>query len=239
MNVRLGKGFAFFGARYGLVLLANAIVTRLMLKVGFLAEAPFVLYFAVSIVTTVYGGIGPGLFSTALSAFLVAFCFIPPFFEVSLYGKLEDILQIAFYVMVSGMSCAFLAGWKRKLEHFHDEAAECREIAETAPEGVFLLDQHECIIYANEISRKLFAEADEDLIGRKLDFAVPRELYCTQLESLRDSLNTRREAKPIRFMRKPHSSRAPICLELRLRTFSRHGHAMFAAWFHQIENFAT
>src|SRR5687767_12847255 len=154
MKVRRHKGIAFVAARYGLVIVANAIVTRLTLKLEFLAESPFVLFFAVAIVSTVYGGIGPGLLSTVLSAFLVAFCFLPPFFEFSLDGKPENILQIALYVMVSGMSCAFLAGWKRKLEHFHDEATECRDIAETAPEGVFLLDENERIIYANEVSRK-------------------------------------------------------------------------------------
>jgi PAS domain S-box-containing protein len=234
MRVRLQKGFAFFVARYGLVVVANAIVTRLTLKLEFLAEAPFVLFFAVAIVSTVYGGIGPGLFSTALSAFLVAFCFIAPFFEVSLDGKPEHTLQLALYVMVSGMSCAFLAGWKRKLEHFHDEAAECRDIAETAPEGVFLLDENERIIYANEISRKLFAEPREELIGRKLDFAVPRELYEPQLQVLRESLNTRRQPDPIRFALQRGRGGA-IHLELRLRTFSRRGQAMFAAWFHPVE----
>ena len=234
MRVRLQKGFAFFAARYGLVLVANAIVTRLTLKLEFLSEAPFVLFFAVAIISTVYGGIGPGLFSTALSAFLVAFCFMAPFFEISLSGKPEHTLQLALYVIVSGMSCAFLAGWKRKLEHYHDEAAECRDIAETAPEGVFLLDESERIIYANEISRKMFAGPREDLIGRKLDFAVPRDLYEPQLQELRESLNTRKELDPIRFVTQ-HGPGAAIQLELRLRTFSRRGHAMFAAWFHRIE----
>lgn len=233
MKVRLQKGSAFFVARYGLVIVANAIVTRLTLRLEFLAESPFVLYFAVAIVSTVCGGIGPGLLSTVLSAFLVSFCFFPPFFEFPLNGKPEMVLQIALYVIVSGMSCAFLAGWKRKLEQFHDEAAECRSIAETAPEGVFLLDENERIIYANEVSRRIFGEPHEELIGRKLDFAVPRDLYRAQLEALRNSLNTRSEAKPIRVLRNAKQG-APMCLELRLRTFSRHGHAMFAAWFHEV-----
>jgi PAS domain S-box-containing protein len=233
MKVRLHKGIAFFVARYLLVILANAVVTRLTLRLEFLAESPFVLYFAVGIVSTVCGGIGPGLFSTALSAFLASFCFFPPYFEFSLYGKPEHILQIALYVIVSGMSCAFLAGWKRKLELFHDEAAECRDIAETAPEGVFLMDENERIIYANEVSRRMFGEAQGDLIGRKLDFAVPRELYRAQLEALRDSLNSRVQARPIRVVRNVKPG-APMYLELRLRTFSRHGHAMFAAWFHEV-----
>jgi PAS domain S-box-containing protein len=233
MKVRRAKGFAFFAARYALVIVANAIVTRLTLKLEFLAEAPFVLFFAVAIVTTVYGGIGPGFLSTLLSAFIVSFCFFPPFFEFSMYGKPEHILQMALYVIVAGMSCAFLAGWRRKLQLFHDEAAECRDIAETAPEGVFLLDENERIIYANEVSRKWFGGGHDDLVGLKLDFAVPRELYRQQLEALRDSLNTRLQFKPISLVREVKEG-TPRRLELRLRTFSRHGHAMFAAWFHEV-----
>ena len=234
MKVRLRKGIAFFVARYGLVIVANAVVTRLTLRLELLAEAPFVLYFAVAIVSTVCGGVGPGLLSTVLSAFLVSFCFVPPFFEISLYGKPEHILQIALYVIVSGMSCAFLAGWKRKLEQFHENDAECRHIAETTPEGVFLLDENERIIYANDVGRRMFSEVKDELIGLKLDFAVPRELYRPQLEALRDSLNTRLQAKPIRVLRNLKQGQGPMYLELRLRTFSRHGHAMFAAWFHEV-----
>ena len=132
------------------------------------------------------------------------------------------------------MSCAFLAGWKRKVEHFHEEAAESRDITETAPEAVLVLDESERIIYANEISRKIFGQPREDLMGRELDFAVPRELYGPQLEALRHGSNSHREAKPIRLVRK-RGTCAAISLDLRLRTFSRHGHAMFAAWFHQVE----
>ena len=234
MKVRLGKGAAFTAARYGLAVVANAFVTQLTLGVPFMREMPFVLFFAVTIVSALYGGIGPGLLAIVLSAFLVAFCFMPPYFELSFNGNPEQVLQVALYVIVAGMSCAFLAGWKRKVLHFQGEEAKYRSLTETTPEGVLMFDEQERILYANEAGRRMFGEGAEELIGSQLEAIVPRDVYGAILEALRRRIDSRLQEKAVRFISERRKGN-PLCLDLTLQIFSQDGRAMFAAWFHKVE----
>jgi PAS domain S-box-containing protein len=233
IKIRLQKGVAFTVARYGLAVVGNAFVTQLTLRFAFMREMPFVLFFAVAMISTLYGGIGPGFLAIALSASIVAFALMPPYFRIPVNADPEHALQIALYVLVSAMSCAFLAGWERKVLHFQEEEAKYRNLTESTPEGVLLMDDHERIIYVNDMGRRLFGEPQESLIGKQLEAIVPREIYGPAWEELRHRLDSRKEVEPVRFVREC-AKQGAVCLELTLRTFSQKGHALFAAWLHPV-----
>ncbi len=234
MKVRLQKGAAFMVARYGLAVVANAFVTQLTFSVGFMREMPFVLFLAVAIISTLCGGIGPGLLAIILSTAIVGFCFMPPYYEFSLRWNAEQVSQLALYVIVAGMSCAFLAGWKRKVLYFQEEEAKYRNLAETTPEGVLLFDENERIVFANEAGRRIFGEGPGNLVGSRLEEVVPRNVYDPALEALRHPMDSRKKAKPVRFVSERRREKS-LCLDLTLQAFSQHGHLIFAAWFHEVE----
>ena len=229
MKLRLKKGAAFVAARYGLAVLANGVVTQLTFKVELLQEMPFVLYFAVAIVSTLYGGIGPGLLAIALSAFLVPFCFMPPYYELSFGGQPENAMQIALYVLVAGMSCAFLAGWKRRVLHLQEEEAKFRNLIETTAEGVLLIDDQERVVYVNEAGKRLLG-AQASFIGEPLGSILPRESYGSAMDRLRSRTDSRRE-EPVQVIT-PRSKPSPLPLQMTLRRLSHQGHGLIAAWLH-------
>jgi K+-sensing histidine kinase KdpD len=66
--------------RYGFAIILLAFITLLKIQYfEYIGEkTPFLLYFGVVIIATGFGGIGPGILSTILSAIVCSYFFIPP-----------------------------------------------------------------------------------------------------------------------------------------------------------------
>jgi K+-sensing histidine kinase KdpD len=88
-------------ARYATAVLSVvvALVIGLLLN-RFLETAPFVSLFLCAImVTSWYGGVGPGLFATALSISAFEYYFLPPIHSVAV--ALKDIPRIALFAITA------------------------------------------------------------------------------------------------------------------------------------------
>lgn len=73
--------------RYGIAGLSVLLATVLMLLLDPLigmSQSPFLLFFGAVVVGAWYGGLGPGLFATALSGFISFYYFIPPVYSLSI-----------------------------------------------------------------------------------------------------------------------------------------------------------
>jgi K+-sensing histidine kinase KdpD len=88
-------------ARYAMAVLSVvvALVTGLLLN-RFLETAPFVSLFLCAImVTSWYGGVGPGLFATALSILAFDYYFLPPIHSVA--AALKDIPRLVLFAITA------------------------------------------------------------------------------------------------------------------------------------------
>jgi PAS domain S-box-containing protein len=123
--------------RYGFAVatVALAIAIRLpfpeLLGTGF----PFLFFFPAILASAWFGGLGPGLVATVLSALLANYLYIEPVF---VFGLLPgDLLQIARFLavgaVVSGLSQALRASRQRLVEAARESEERFRITADSAP----------------------------------------------------------------------------------------------------------
>src|SRR5829696_1718616 len=74
------KRFLDIGLRYGVALLAvgAALIFKLLLDPLTVQDTPFLLVFGAIILSAWYGGLGPGLMATAISALATDYLFLYP-----------------------------------------------------------------------------------------------------------------------------------------------------------------
>src|SRR5919106_5116629 len=89
--------------RYIVSILAPAVALALTLAIMPLAETATLLLFLVAVmVTTWYGGRGPGAVAIVLGAGFIAYFILPPVYEFYIAGS-TDLLRFAVYLGSSGM----------------------------------------------------------------------------------------------------------------------------------------
>ncbi len=86
--------------RYGIALALVAVALELTLLVRvYLTATPTTLFFAAVAFAAWYGGTGPGLFSTVLSALAVDYFVVPPLYQFDL--NLDHAIRLVVFVVVS------------------------------------------------------------------------------------------------------------------------------------------
>jgi PAS domain S-box-containing protein len=118
--------------RYGVavVLVGIAIITRGLLHPVLEASSPFLLFTVAVAVAAKYGGLGPGLFATALSAVAAIYLFIPPEFSLAVADPREGVRITIFViagVLISTMTDALHRARREALQSAHDAAQHARE----------------------------------------------------------------------------------------------------------------
>jgi two-component system cell cycle sensor histidine kinase/response regulator CckA len=95
------------------------------------AQLPFTTLVVAVLVAAWYGGLGPALLATGLSAFLGLFLFIPPSYSLQLTGRME-ILRVLFFC-VTGVIAAMLGESRLRAQaRAEASASEARNAADLA-----------------------------------------------------------------------------------------------------------
>ena len=149
---RLPGGLRRAAARYGLA--AAAIVGVLALKLALVPwveqDTPFLLFFAAVLLAGWYGGLGPGLFATALAAAGSAFFFMPPYQDFRVHDPAQRVRLALFVgegVFISALAAILQAARRRadaataeslRLKHRLLEASERarRDVGHDLHEGL-------------------------------------------------------------------------------------------------------
>jgi signal transduction histidine kinase len=127
--------------RYSVAIVATAVAftTRFLLKSVLGDVAPLLMFTLSVVVSAWYGGLGPGLLATALSAFLGDYFFIEPFNSSRIYPeRIEEVIFLGIGMSISVLSQArlsLLEKWRQLLDSERDArmAAEgARMVAEDA-----------------------------------------------------------------------------------------------------------
>ena len=200
----------FYGLAVGLS--ALALVLMVLLR-PLMEESVFFLFLAAVAVSAIYGGLGPGLMATTLSALATNYFFLEPYYEL-LSGR-EETLRLAIF-LATGVMVSWLAdGHKRAEELLHQRNEDLRrEVAQrkTLEERLvyrashdYLTDLHNQASFYEHLSRAsegarrrgskvavMFVDLDDfklvnDSLGHQQGDKVLRAVAERLTESLRGS----------------------------------------------------
>lgn len=152
--------------RYG-VAIALCIIELVLSYVfhDFFMRAPFLLSSAVVILSAWYGGLGPGLLATAISAVAGIYFFVPP--TTTLLGNdLRLLSQIAIYIvvgiLVSSLNARRIAT-ARALRASRDQLAV---ILAGVADGITVQDPSGRLIYANDAAARICGFPSGEALAR-------------------------------------------------------------------------
>src|SRR5687767_10557209 len=98
-------------SRYGLALLSVAVALPLTSVLNTRGHNSSAFFFAVVMISAWYGGLGPGLLATGLSALALDFFFLPPLYALGA-GLIEGV-RLGVFVLVSFLIGTLTAREKR------------------------------------------------------------------------------------------------------------------------------
>lgn len=111
--------------RYSLAIFTSALALVLTLLYTRLigTTAPFILFFAAVVVSSWYGGLGPGLLAIAMAALVTDYFFLPPTHSLAMNQSsfLELFLFVLAALLISWLTAALRSAYRRA------EAAQIRE----------------------------------------------------------------------------------------------------------------
>ena len=185
--------------RYLLALAAVAIAfwLRILLTPLTGTGAPFVLFFAAVLVTTLFVGAGPGLVALVTSMPLAAYMFVvragypveQAAFQALLYA-LDGLIVIYITHLTTGQRRT-LDEANAELRRLNDEvvrsAAHTQEIIELAPDAFFLANLDARFTDVNRAACRLVGYQREELLGMTIFDLIPPE-DVARLEATRSQL---------------------------------------------------
>src|ERR671915_1329492 len=176
--------------RYGVAVLAagTALGIKLLLDPLTVQDTPFLLVFGAIIVSAWYGGLGPGLLATAVSALATDYFFLYPRGTITGFS-VEGIDVLAFTlegalvsVLTSSLRSARDRAQRSTLQaRSHQESLrESEERFRLMVEGVkdyaiFMLDPGGCVTIWNDGAQRIVGYGEEEILGRHFSSFYPEE----------------------------------------------------------------
>jgi PAS domain S-box-containing protein len=170
---------------FALAAVAAAFGLRVLLASLTGEGIPFVLFFAATLVTSLFAGTGPGVVALAISIPLAAFMFI-----VRAGHPLEQALVQSLLYTVDGVIILYLtaltnrrretlnaanAELRRLSEEAADSAGRTRDVIELAPDAFLLADLDARYIDVNQAACRLLGYEREELVGKAVFDLIPEE----------------------------------------------------------------
>ncbi len=141
--------------KFGFSIILLALITYFKLHPNSLlgSETPFLLYFAVVILSTGFGGIGPGIFATFCSAILCDYYFLSPYRSFNLnhiHGiqLLSFVLECLLLISLSGAVTRANRRVRRSGERF-------KALLENSSDAIIVADDKGNILYASSTTERV------------------------------------------------------------------------------------
>jgi PAS domain S-box-containing protein len=167
---------------YGFTIILLAFITLLKLQLfNYIGDkTPFLLYFGVVIITTGFGGPGPGLFSTFASALLCNYFFISPFREFH-FTKVDNIQELVF-ILECLLLIALSGAVTRASSRVQKTAQRFHALVENSADAIAVIDIAGKVLYASPSTEKVLGYTVREY--RKLDSW--KKLHPDEIEYLRE-----------------------------------------------------
>jgi PAS domain S-box-containing protein len=162
------KGFSNLLRRYGPAVVSCGVA----LAVAWPLDAPVSCFLLAVMVSSLYGGRGPGLLSVALSCLAFDYFFLPPRFQF--FVGPSTYLRFAAFVGAALTAFALIEAKRRVEESRREIHRRYGIITGTAPYAIITIDQHGRIRFVNPATSKMFGWAAPELIGQAFTILMPR-----------------------------------------------------------------
>src|SRR5688572_28128916 len=156
-----------------------ALVVRLLLDPVLQDRAPLLIFPPAVMVAAWFGGLGPGLFATALATVLSMWFLIEPKYEFRL-GHLRDFVHVGLFIF-TGIVISLLnetlgrargRAW-RSDEAVRDSESRLRAVVDTAVDGIITIDERAVIDSINPAVERMFGYTSAELIGQNVKILMP------------------------------------------------------------------
>jgi PAS domain S-box-containing protein len=167
-----------FGYLAALGLVAASLLLRLLLHPWLGLKVPFLQFFPAIMIASWYGGFGPGVLATAVSAVAAMYFFLPP--AGIAIGGAADAASLTLFVVV-GVGISWLGRQHIRAELAHRGAAALAEararrlnaIIETTVDAIIVIDAKGTVESFNQGAQRLFGYTAEEVIGRNVNVLMP------------------------------------------------------------------
>ncbi|WP_449416490.1 PAS domain S-box protein [Phormidium nigroviride] len=194
---------------YGVAVFTVAVSFMLTLALKPLLQGSiFGVFFGAVAVSTWYGGLGPGLLASLLSAILNVYFFLPPAFSLTVSG-LAAIVRLSMFLVVT-MTIASLTAElqtaKKRVEQMllklKLSEERYRYLLDTASEGILTIDTLGRTDYVNQRMAEMLGYSREEILGQYIfEFAdrVAKGQVVEHLERVKQGKSDRAQ---LRFRRR-------------------------------------
>ncbi len=176
--------------RYGVAVLAvgAAVLVKLILDPLTAQQTPFLLVLGAIVISAWYGGLGPGLLATGLSALAVDYFFFSPQGSLEVFGP--ELADMSAFVL-EGVLVSVLTSSLRSARHraerstlearSHEEGLrESEERFRLMVEGVrdyaiFMIDPGGCVTTWNEGAGRIEGYEEAEILGRHFSVFYPED----------------------------------------------------------------
>ena len=140
--------------RYGFAIILLAFATLLKFQLyDYIGErTPFLLYFGVVIIATGFGGIGPGILSTILSALISDYFFLPPVNDLN-FNK-PDTVQVFVFVLECLLLISLSGAVTRASNRVRKTAERFHALVENSADVIAVTDADAKILYCSPSIKK-------------------------------------------------------------------------------------
>lgn len=141
--------------KYGFSITLFIAVTYLKLHYNYLFghETPFLLYFAVVILSTGFGGIGPGMFATLASGLACNYYFLPPFHAFSVNNAQS--VQIFTYIIESLLFISLSGAVTRANRQVRRSGEKFKALLENSSDAIIVTNEKGDILYASPATERV------------------------------------------------------------------------------------
>ena len=214
--------------RYGVPGVLTAVAVFITNSRSLLQDTPYFIFLGATVLSALYGGLGPAFLSTGLNALVIRLLYIQPQFTLYHQGNTDDAERMVWFVLVSMMAASLIAALRRERNLLRDSEERYRTLAETASDAIVVIDHEGTILFVNPVAEKLFQLSGHQLLGRNLSALLPDEPYGRYMSEMRRHLDTRRKPVALELPAAGAGARG-ILLEMSFSPFTRHGKNLFAA----------
>ena len=177
MPRRLLKGSRF--ARYGVAIgaAAAATVVRLSLDPVWASRFPFILFFPAVMLSSWFGGLWPGVVTTALATVATEYYWIEPRHSWAMADK-SDLLGLLVFAGVGCVISALNEAWRRGAAAVVASDERLRVMVSSIGDAVIATDAQGRVTILNTGAQQLTGWKESDALGRPLEdvFIIVNEL---------------------------------------------------------------
>ncbi len=140
--------------RYGLAMfLSGAALLGTLLLAPLIGQSIFPLFLAAVMVSAWYGGLGPGLLATAVSALVSLYALLPPYFSLGL--TLETGVRLAAFLLVAFLINGLTEARRRSEETAQAEREQYAVTLRSIGDGVIVADRAGLVTDMNPMAEAL------------------------------------------------------------------------------------